>query len=304
MNLDFELLMALQYKLTISTTPLQDLAELLGRNYEEVEKRLKEYKELGILKRYGANMNYRAFPSHRQSSLIGFKIDEKKASRINELGERVKHNFLRDAEYNVWFTLKGKNVEEIREIVSKLALELGVDDYVILPTKKVYKMDVKYDLYRGISWSYGVEPERVVSITELGLDESIKRLENLPISRRPFLEIGMDEEYAVDLIEELKKKGVVRDFSGVLSERGIGFKFNGMNVVKTSKVSKIARKLLEFPEITHLIEREVSEKWNYPIYFMVHAVDREKIEEVAKRVLEIGEVEDLRIIYSKANLKL
>ncbi|MEM3478285.1 MAG: Lrp/AsnC family transcriptional regulator, partial [Archaeoglobaceae archaeon] len=238
LNLDFELLMAFQYSLPLTTSPLQDLAEKIGRDYEEVERKLREYKTNGILKRYGANMNYRAFPNFKQSSLVGFKIDAEKAKKINELGERVKHNFLRDAEFNVWFTLKGRDVKEIMETVERMAKELEVQEYVILPTKKVYKMDVKYDLYKGVSWSYGVEPERVVSISELGLGEDIKKLENLPISRRPFLELGLGEEEAIDLIRELMRKGVVRDFSGVLSERGIGFRFNGMNVLRVNDSEK------------------------------------------------------------------
>ncbi|MCS7118712.1 MAG: Lrp/AsnC family transcriptional regulator [Archaeoglobaceae archaeon] len=303
-TLDFEILMAIQYRLPISTNPLQDLSELIGKKYEEIERKLREYKALGILKRYGANMNYRAFPNFRQSSLVGFKVDEKKASRINELGEMVKHNFLRDSEYNVWFTLKCRNIAEIENIVLKIAQEIGVEDYIILPTKKVYKMDVKYDLYKGISWSYSFEPERVTTIAELGLDESIRRLENLPISRRPFVELGIDEEETVDLIKELMRRGIVRDFSGVLSERGIGFKFNGMNVVKAKNPENLARKLLtDFPQITHLIERFTNEKWDYSLYFMVHAVEKEKVEEIAKKVVGIDGVEDLRVIYSKENLK-
>jgi len=301
--LDSELLMAVQYKMPISTTPIEDLADEIGRNPEDIIKKLREYRALGILKRYGANMNYRAFPNYRQSSLIGFKISEEKARKINELGERVKHNFLRDAEFNVWFTLKGRNVEEVRQIAEKLAKELGAEDFVFLPTKRVYKMDVKYDLQKGISWSYGVEPENVASLSELGLDEGIKILENLPISKRPFRDLGLDEEYSVDLIRELIKKGVVRDFSAVLSERGIGFNFNSMVVLKTRNPEAVAKKLLSFPQITHLIERIPSEKWFYPVYFMVHAVDRDRIESFAKRVLEIPEIEEMRLVYSRGSLK-
>lgn len=301
--MDSELLMAIQYDLPLSTTPIVDLADKLCRDYESVEKKLREYIMAGIVKRYGANLNYRAFPNHRQSSLIGFKVNENDAKRINELGERVKHNYLRDAEFNVWFTLKGRNVAEIEEIVLKLASELKVEDYVILPTKKVYKMDVKYDLYKGVSWSYGVEPENVATIDELGLGDEIKKLESLPVVERPFKEIGMQEEEAVSLIEELKKKGVVRDFSGVLSESKVGFKFNGMNVVSTEHPERLARRLLSFPQITHLIERIPSRKWNYPIYFMVHAVERDTIELFKRDVANLDGVLDIKVIYSKANLK-
>lgn len=301
--MDSELLMAIQYDLPLSTTPLVDLAEELGRSYESIERELREYISAGIVKRYGANMNYRAFPNHRQSSLVGFKVDEAVAGKINKLGERVKHNYLRDAEYNVWFTLKARSIAEIEDIVSRLAKELNVDDYVILPTKKVYKMDVKYDLYRGISWSYGIEPERVATINELGLGDEIKKLESLPIAKRPFLEMGMQEEEAVSLINELMKKGVVRDFSGVLSESKIGFKFNGMNVISTDHPERLAKRLLEFHQITHLIERIPSEKWNYPVYFMVHAVERETIERFKDEVAKLEDTKDIKVVYSRANLK-
>ncbi|MDI9610932.1 MAG: Lrp/AsnC family transcriptional regulator [Archaeoglobales archaeon] len=301
--MDFELLMAIQYELPLSTTPLVDLAEKIGRSYESIEKALREYFLAGVLKRYGANLNYRAFPNHKQSSLVGFKVNEAFAKKINELGDRVKHNYLRDAEFNVWFTLKARSVAEIEEIVSRLAHELNVEDYVILPTKRVYKMDVKYDLYRGISWSYGIEPERVAMLNELGLGEEIKKLESLPIAKRPFLEIGMGEEEAVSLINELLKKGVVRDFSGVLRESKIGFRFNGMNVISTDHPERLAKRLLEFHQITHLIERIPSEKWNYPVYFMVHAVERKAIEDFKDEVAKLEDVKDIKVVYSRANLK-
>jgi len=301
--MDSELLMAIQYSLPLSTTPLMDLAEKLERSYESVEKSLRNYSNSGVLKRYGANLNYRAFPNYRQSSLVGFKVDEENAKKINMLGDRVKHNYSRDAEFNIWFTLKGRNIAEIEEIVSKLASELKVEDYVILPTKRVYKMDVKYDLLKGVSWSYGVEPEKVASVEELGLGDEVKKLESLPIAKRPFHELGMGEEETVSLIEELIKKGVVRDFSGVLSESKIGFRFNGMNVISTEQPEKLAKKLLEFKQITHLIERIPSEKWNYPLYFMVHAVERETIEKFREQISKLQGVKDVKVIYSKANLK-
>ncbi len=90
-----------------------------------------------------------------------------------------------------------------------------------------------------------------------------------------------------------------------MRERKVGFKENGMTVLRLStKPEKVAMKLLKkFPQITHLIERIVNEKWNYPIYFMVHAVTREPIEEIRARVLEIEGVEGAETIYSKANLR-
>ncbi len=311
MNLDVDLLMELQYSLPLSTTPLADLADNLGRNYDEVEKTLRLYVQNGIIKRYGVNLNYRAFSGIKQAALVGFKAHdvERVARRINEFDEiTVKHNFLRDAEYNVWFTIKAQSVEEIKETVARIAFEVGVTDYVVLPTKRVYKMDVKYDLHRGISWSTrGIEPENVAMISELGLDESfVRSLESLEVTRRPFAKyVGYGEEEVVSIIEELLDKNVGRDFSGVLRESKIGFKENGMTVLRIrGEAEKIAVELIEkFPQITHLIERVACENWNYPLYFMVHAVSREPIEKIRDEVLKIEGVEEAKVVYSTRNLR-
>ena len=313
MRLDTELLMKLQYNLPLTTTPLVDLAEELGRKSNAVISTVKSYSAEGVVKRYGLSLNYRAFSGYKRAALVGFRTENvgEVAKKINKYDEfRIKHNFLRDAYYNVWFTVKGRKVEEIKEIVYKIATENGITEYVVLPTKRVYKMDVKYDLKVGVSWSKrGIEPENVPLVIEMGFDEGfVKALEYLEVSERPFTAFrsyGYSEEEVVDIIGELMKKGVGRDFSGVLRERRIGFKENGMTVLKLSeKPEKIALKLLDdFPQITHLIERVVDERWNYPLYFMVHAVSREPIEAIREQVLEINGVEEAMTIYSKANLR-
>ncbi len=303
--------MKIQYSLPLTTTPLVDLAEEMRRDPEDVLEAVKRYAGYGVMKRYGLNLNYRAFSNYRRAALVGFRAKnfEKVARIINRHDEfRVKHNFLRDDHYNVWFTIKGKDVEEIQRSIESIALEAGVSDYVVLPTKRIYKMDVKYDLYRGVSWSErGLEPENIPKIIELGFDEDfVRKLESLEITERPFSRFaGYSEEEIVDVIMELMEKGVGRDFSGVLRERKVGFMENGMTVLKISeKPEKVAKILLKrFPQITHLIERVVDERWNYPLYFMVHAAKRGPIEEIRERVLGFEGVEEARTIYSKANLR-
>ncbi len=306
---DIKVLMAIQYNLPLTTTPLVDLAENLGKSYYDLEKEIKFYKDNYILRRYGITLNYKALSKFKQAALVGFRAEDhiRVANFLNSFDEiKIKHNFLRDSVYNVWFTVKGRDIEEITKFVEEVAKKTGVVDYVILPTKKVYKMDVKYDLYRGTSWSEKIiEVEEVPSLRELGIEEEfILQLESLPVDRRPFRFCGYKEEEIVSILEELIKKGVCRDFSGILNEKKIGFKENGMFAIKTSKPSKVAKKLLySYPQITHLVERIPSEKWDYSLYFMIHATSREPIEEIKKEVEKLDDVEAVTVIYSKENLR-
>jgi len=309
-----KLLMAIQYNLPLTETPLLDLAEGIGYEYEYVLNSVSKLKNEGVIKRYGANLNYKAFGDVKKAALVGFKVEElrveevaRKINRIDLLN--LKHNFLREHEdYNVWFTIKAESVEKIREIVDDIANDCEVNDYVILPTKRVWKMDVKYDLIKGISWSEkGIEPEDIPTVDKLGLDANIvRRLESLEVSEKPFKifeGFGFKQGEIVELIEELIRKGVVRDFSGVLRESKIGFRENGMTLLKINSNKVVFKLIKNFPQITHLVERIPHPKWNYPIYFMIHAKNKKPIERIKEKVKNYKEVEDAITIYSKKNLR-
>ena len=307
--IDKTILMKIQYELPLTETPFLDLADEIGIDPKDLMDRLREFKNEGIIKRIGANLNYKAFGKIGKAVLVAFACDDKVAEIVNEI-PNLKHNYLRDhPRYKVWFTFKGRDVEELRRIVEEVARKSGVSDYLFLPSKRVYKMDVKYDLFKGISWSEkGLEREDIPKVEDLGIDANMLfELERrLPIAERPFKPIadkyGYTENEIVDLLKELIDKGVVRDFSGVLRERKIGFTENGMNLVKVEDAESLALKLVEeFPQITHLVEREVPEEWPYPLYFMVHADSREKIERVRREIEERYGVEILTL-YSIRNL--
>ena len=312
--MDIELLMKSQYEMPVSETPFVDLAESLGKPVEYVIGELRKYREEGIVKKIGPQLNYRAFRGISHAALVGAEVRSnlERVVRIINSERGVKHNFLREHEvYNIWFTIKAPSREELFERTAALMDECGVENYVVLPSVRVYKMDVKYDLLRGVSFSTRAEPEGdVPRIEELGLDgEMLRDMEkNFEIVERPFRKFakkyGYSEGELADLIAELIDRRVVRDFYAVLNGQNAGFKENGMNLIRTERPEEVAELLLrEIPEITHLVQREVPENWNYPVYFMVHAMDRITIERIADRARELEGVEELRILYSLKSFK-
>jgi len=303
--------MEAQYNLPLTETPFIDLAENLGRDYREVERDLRSYIEGGVIKRVGPQLNYKAFREIGFAALVGAKIENiEKAVRIINAEKGVKHNFLRNHPvYNLWFTIKAESLEILTSKVKSLMRDCEADRYLILPSKRVYKMDVKYDLYRGVSWSEMFEKRDNITKIE---DDEIKRMlmdmeRNFAVEERPFRKFseryGYKEGELVDLISEMIKERVVRDFYAVLNGQKSGFVENGMNLVRTDNPERVAKKLLKFPEITHLVERSVKEDWNYPLYFMVHAVNRKIIKEIAERAMEIEGIEEIKILFSLKSFK-
>ncbi len=308
------ILMEAQYNLPLTETPFLHLAENLKMSEEVVIRDLRLYKAKGIIKRVGPQLNYRAFKKIRFAALVGADVS---AEKLNETIKRinsernVKHNFLREHNtYNLWFTIKAESKEELFEKTKSLMDACGIGNYVVLPSKKVYKMDVKYDLYKGVSWSEKIDERDVERAEDLGLDSKLlmDMERNFGIEKRPFKRFadkyGYKESELVDLISELIKKRIVRDFYAVLNGQKAGFRENGMNMIKTDEAENVAKRLLSnFPEITHLVLREVDNRWNYPLYFMVHAVDREKISAIAERARNLRGVDEIKILYSIKSFK-
>ncbi len=312
--MDKDLLMKAQYEMPVTESPFQDLAEILGKDESYVTGKLNEYLKAGVVKKVGPQLNYRAFRGISHAALVGAEVrgNLERAVEIINAERGVKHNFLRVHEvYNIWFTIKAPSREELFERTREIMERCGVENYVVLPSVRVYKMDVKYDLFRGVSFSTRAEEKvDVPKVEEIGIDGTMLRdmERNFGIEERPFRKFaekyGYSEGELADLIAELIEKRVVRDFYAVLNGHKAGFKENGMNLIKTDEPEKVAERLLKkIPEITHLVQREVPENWNYPIYFMVHAVNREIIEKIAEKAREIQGVKELRILYSLKSFK-
>ncbi|MBO8181540.1 MAG: Lrp/AsnC family transcriptional regulator [Archaeoglobus sp.] len=307
------LLMALQYNFPLSEEPYFDLADLTGLKIDFIFEKTREFLEKGVIKRIGAQLNYKAFKEIGFAALIGARVGEEDLERVVRIinSYNPKHNFLRDNAYNVWFTIKAESPDDLKKLAGEIAEKCGIADYVFLPSKRVYKMDVKYDLFKGVSYSEaGLESLRVPKAEEVGIAPKllIELERNFKVEKRPFKAVAekynLEEGELISLVEELTELRVIRGFYGVLNERKIGFKENAMNMVEAKKPSKIALKLLKlFPEITHLIERETDGSWRFPLYFMVHATRREPIEEIREEVRLIPGVRAVKTLYSLADLK-
>ncbi|MGC8972966.1 MAG: Lrp/AsnC family transcriptional regulator [Thermoproteus sp.] len=285
---DVELLMMAQYEFPLVDRPFQEMGRALGLSEDEVIDRLRRLAEVGVLRRIGSVMNYRA--RGLEAALVGFSVPEDMvdavAADINR-DPMVTHNYLRDYRpYNVWFVTKAKTADELEEKVRSLAERWGVD-YVILYSLRTYKLDVRFDLHEGISRSKsGILPENPPSIENLGIPkEFYSKVRSIPLVAEPFREaakiLGKSVGEALDVLRSLIDMGVLRDFHASLDGEALGFKENAMVVLRRPDCEEAAR----LSESTHVVLRNtVPGKWEYPCYFMVHARARKTImERVAGR---------------------
>ena len=312
-DLDKKILMELQYRFPLTETPYVEIAERLGLGFEELRRRIEALRSNLTIKRIGFNINYKA--SGKVAALVAMRIldpDAKESLRRILLKDpEVTHNYVRNHDvYNIWFVIKRRSIDDLMASVGEIVGKVGSKEYLVLLGKRTYKLSVKFDLYKGVSWSEPeVLPERIPTFEELGLrKEPFSELARwIPVVERPYRGVaakhGYKEDELVGLIRELYGKRVLRNIGATLEGGRVGIVRDGMVILKGSEEDCL-RIALEIPEATHVVYRTpLNGEWEYRAYFMVHADSEEKIGAVAEKASRIVGGRDYRILYSVENLK-
>jgi hypothetical protein len=58
----------------------------------------------------------------------------------------VTHNYRRDHEYNIWFTLIAPTEEDLRRTIKEIAAETEVGEILSLPAERIFKIRVDFEM--------------------------------------------------------------------------------------------------------------------------------------------------------------
>ncbi len=144
---DRMILNRIQSNFPISQRPYSIIAKELSLSEEEVISRVRRLKAAGIIRRIGGNFS----PDKLGfvSTLCAGRVPEDRLDRFLEIVnsyQGVTHNYLRENDYNVWFTVIAPSMDEITRFIEKLKEESGVHDILNLPATKVFKIRAHFKL--------------------------------------------------------------------------------------------------------------------------------------------------------------
>ena len=282
-TLDKEILNEIQWIFPLVSKPYHEIAKKFNISTDVVKKRLTNLKQTGILRQLSAIFDTRRLGY--KSSLVALEIEPDKLDYVAHQINRhpgVSHNYERNHQFNLWFTLAVPPGCDLKTEVDKFSKLEGIKKIRLLPTIQLFKIGVKLDMID--EKKHEVKPteekKKINNVKFVPTEkdkEFIRELQkDLEIVDRPFLntaqKLGITEEELFQKLKHYEDIGVMRRFAAILRHRDAGFIANGMIVWKVpdDRITEVGETLGSFPQVSHCYQRPVYNDWPYNVFSMIH----------------------------------
>jgi siroheme decarboxylase len=256
------------------------------------------------------------------SMLVAAKVDPEhpwRAAKIVNSHPGVSHNYLRNHDFNMWFTIA---VEEdsalgLQGTLDVLQERTGAESIRQLPTLKLFKIRMDLEMEAGTEKLAAPVGEAVApaELDKQPFDETdvavIRATQgDLPVVREPYAaaaaELGMDVEVLLEHMAGMRERGLLRRVAAILFHRRAGFSANGMGVWKVpeDRILEIGPRMAAYRGISHCYQRPTYEDWPYQIFTMAHGRSKEECDAILDAIAEeMGCIEDRATLYSSTEFK-
>jgi len=316
---DKQLLDTMQGKFRIVPRPYAEVATLLGVEEATVLTRVRELIEQRIIRQVTPIFDTRALGY--QSMLVAAKVDPEhpwRPAKIVNDHPGVSHNYLRNHEFNMWFTLATEPDSPLGldGTLEVLKAETGAESVRQLPTLKLFKirmdLEMSGDTETLAKAAQAVEPVDIEPQPYDELDKAVIRATqgDLPVVSEPYAdaarELGMPVDALIAHLEGMVERGLLRRVAAILFHRRAGFSANGMGVWKVpeDQVLEAGRRMAAFRGISHCYERPTYADWPYQLFTMAHGRSKEECDAILDAVRdEVGCIKDRATLYSSTEFK-
>jgi DNA-binding Lrp family transcriptional regulator len=312
-----QLLTIIQEPLPICREPFVRIAETLNSDRNTILDSIKQFKDSGLIRRFGSHISYRALG--KTASLIAAHVPEEDISITSAVVNAipgVSHNYLRGHHYNMWFTLQADVQQQIDNLVQNLSKRLDTQFYS-LKAKKVCKLDVRFDPDLSAPFARSKvmqQPTLPQKTYEVILDDTQKRIlnqlqTNFEIVPRPFDYLTFDNDIDIELvlqtIQSLIDAGVIRKISAILDHRKLGYDANVMFCakVKPQNIDPAGSALASYKMVSHCYQRDTFKDWPYNLFAMMHAANNDQINKVVAEFTANHSITDFVSLATTAELK-
>jgi DNA-binding Lrp family transcriptional regulator len=146
-DVDRAIINEIQSDFPITSRPYRELGRRFQLSEAEVIERLKGLKAEGVIRRIGGNFNTKRL--NFTSTLCAAKVPKGKMDSFVKVVNGypgVTHNYLRNHDYNVWFTFIAQNELVIERALEEISSATGVTEIINLPAVKQFKIKVDFEV--------------------------------------------------------------------------------------------------------------------------------------------------------------
>lgn len=149
-DVDKQILQIIQDDFPVVQKPWHEISGRLNIRENELIARVERLIECGIIRKIGPIVENSKIGLNA-STLVAVKVWKDQIDQVASIINRydnVSHNYEREDEYNVWFTLVAASKSELTKILAEIKKEIDVEeqDIISLPTVQRFKINVRFQL--------------------------------------------------------------------------------------------------------------------------------------------------------------
>jgi DNA-binding Lrp family transcriptional regulator len=315
---DRRVLNLMQGSFPIATHPYRHVAGLAGIAEEELMSRVSRLLEKRIIRQVTPIFDTRALGY--SSMLVAAKVDPEhphRAAQVINEHPGVSHNYLRNHEFNLWFTIATEPDSKLglEATLEVLARESGAESVRQLPTLKLFKIRMDLEMEGDTkALSSAAEVREPIDLEPQPYDETdiavIRALQgDMPVVEEPYApaaaELGMPQERLLDHLASMQERGILRRVAAILYHRRAGFSANGMGVWKVpdDQIYDIGCRMASVRGISHCYQRPTYADWPYSVFTMAHGRSKEECDAVLDAIAEQTGIHERATLYSSTEFK-
>ena len=315
---DRRLLNLMQGSFPIAPRPYQHVASLAGVPEQEVMERVRRLLEKRIIRQVTPIFDTRALGY--SSMLVAAKVDAEnphRAAQVINAHPGVSHNYLRNHDFNLWFTIATEPDSELglEGTLEVLARESGAESVRQLPTLKLFKIRMDLEMEAGTdALASSAAASEPIELEPQPYDERdiavIRALQgDLPVVAEPYApaaaELGLEQTELLDHLAGMQERGLLRRVAAILFHRRAGFSANGMGVwvVPEQQIFDIGCRMASVRGISHCYQRPTYADWPYSVFTMAHGRSKEECDAVLDAIAEQTGISERATLYSSTEFK-
>jgi siroheme decarboxylase len=315
---DKRLLNLMQGSFALTRRPFAHVADLAGLTEDEVMTRVQRLLDKRIIREVTPIFDTRVLGY--ESMLVAAKVDPEnphRAAKIINAHPGVTHNYLRNHEFNLWFTIATEPGSRLglSGTLDVLTEETGAESVRQLPTLKLFKIRMDLEMERGTdalsAAGQAVEPLETAPIEVTPEDvETIRATQGpMPVVAEPYAgpaeRLGVSQEDVLERLASLERRGGLRRVAAILFHRRAGFSANGMGVwaVPDAEVLETGKRMAAFRGVSHCYQRPTYEDWPYSVFTMAHGRSKEECDSILDSIAEATGIEQRATLYSSTEFK-